>query len=131
MKQKHLQLAQECERRAREIERKIFDPDLTADEKVELQDQVRAYDKMEKNWMQSALHSEEVRPTKFTKTKGPSVTTQKRKAFLCELIVKNMPETYDVLVADAVANGASKFWPNDTALAGTVMNFARKHRLLI
>lgn len=130
MKRKHLALADECERLARESERRMLNPELTADQKIELHDQAKFLWQMAKDSMQSALHSEEARPTKFTKSHGATGKTQQRKAFLCALIVKNRPTTYDVLVADAVADGASKLWPDNAALADTVMNFARKHRLL-
>ena len=130
LKQPHLALAQECERLARESERKMLDPELNADQKMEFHDQAKAYWQMANGSVQSALSSEEERPTKFTKSQGSTGTTQKRKAFLCALIVKNAPATYDVLVADAVADGASEFWPDNAALIDTVMNFARKHRLL-
>ena len=130
MKQKEFALAQECERRARESEAMMFDTKLSADQKVEFQERAKVYWQLKAGHMQSALHMEEARPTKFTKSQGSTGTTQKRKAFLCALIVKNAPATYDVLVADAVADGASEFWPDNAALTKTVMNFARKHRLL-
>lgn len=98
--------------------------------KMELLDASQVYRTMADNHGETRLHAEMVRPERFTKSKGATTATERRRAFLLDVAAKTEPATYDALVADAVLVGAEKLWPNADDLTTTVWNFARKHRLL-
>lgn len=122
-------LRDECNRLAdKAMLEATFEHDLL--KKMELLDASQAYRAMADNHGETRLYAEMVRPEKFTKPKGATTATERRRAFLLDVAAKTEPTTYDALVADAVLAGAEKLWPNAGDLTTTVWNFARKHRLL-
>jgi len=122
-------LRDECNRLADEAMRKAVSA-FDTEKKLEFLDQAQVYRTMAENHVQTRLHAEMARPAKFTKARGATSATERRKSFLVDIIAKHSPETYDVLVADAIQFGAGEFWPDEKDLGMTVWNFARKHRLL-
>jgi hypothetical protein len=114
MKQKHLALAQECKRLARESESMMFNPGLTAEQKSDFQDQAKAYWQMGMNWTQSALSAEEVRPTKFTGApKGERKSTTEKRDFLNFVSAKIGTQKHAAIASEAVQSHASqvrKIW---------------------
>jgi len=114
MKQKHLALAQECERLARQSEKQMWNPELTAEQKSDFQDQAKAYWQMVSHWMKAALRAEEVRPTKFTGApKGERKATTEKRDFLNSVSAKIGTQKHAAIASEAVQSHASqvrKMW---------------------
>ena len=137
MKDKHVALAEECKRLAGESESAMFAPGLSADEKERLQDEARVYRQMSEIWMQSALHAEIAKPTKFTgRNTGPSQQTLKRSAFIDEVSRAIGTKNWEIITKEAVGLGtrfdgkkSKALWPVNSIVdrEAKILNFIRNN----
>lgn len=134
MKQKHIALARECERLARQSEQNMLRPDLTDAERSHFSDQAKAYQQMRADWIESALYSEEARPSKFTgKAAGERKATLEKRTFLLAVAEEFGTRKHAAIAVQAVEKHPSrvrKLWRAEGKSAeAKILNFIKNNGL--
>lgn len=127
-------LRDECERLARQAERKTLDPSLTVELRIQAQDQAKAYWQMRGNHADTVYHAERVRPERHTgRNKGTQEKTKTKIEFIRKVSAELGTSNREAIASQAVERHPSRvrsLWRAEGDKARRkVLNFMKNQKI--